>query len=100
MGGGGALGAWWVAILLTAAYLGYKRTQETDLLQPNSVFIWLGTICYGIYLLHMPVLTSLSGWAGDWVFYVSLPLVLFLGSISWVLIERPGSRLFKDRRQS
>ena len=95
---GGYMGAWWVAILLTAAYLGFKRTQVNDLHPQNPVFIWLGTICYGVYLLHMLVLISISGWTTNWAFYVSLPLVLLLASASWVLIESPISRHFKPRR--
>jgi peptidoglycan/LPS O-acetylase OafA/YrhL len=92
---GGALGAWWVAILLTSAYLGYKQTQVNDLRPQSPVIIWLGTICYGVYLLHMPILSSMPGWATNWAFFLSLPLVLLLASASWLLVERPVSRLIK-----
>jgi peptidoglycan/LPS O-acetylase OafA/YrhL len=94
----GYMGAWWVAILLTAAYLGFKRTQVTDLPPANPVFLWLGTICYGVYLIHMPVLNSLSGWASNWAFYVSLGPVFILATASWVLVERPSGRLFRTPR--
>lgn len=92
---GGALGAWWVAILHTSAYLGYKQSRVNDLHPQSPVIIWLGTICYGIYLLHMPVLSSMPGWATIWAFYLSLPLVLILASASWLLVERPVSRPFR-----
>lgn len=93
---GGYMGPWWISILLTTSYLGFKRTQIADSSSTNPVLLWLGTICYGVYLLHMPVLSSLPEWAVNWAFYVSLPPVLFLASISWLLIERPGSRLFRS----
>ena len=96
---GGYMGAWWVTILLTTAYLGYKRTQVSKFSPPNPLLIWLGTICYGVYLLHILVIENLGSWSANWGFYLSLPPVLILASLSWVLIEDPIGGLFRPRAQ-
>jgi len=57
------------------------------------IFIWFGTICYGMYLWHVPVLGALvrlfpqadvplRAW-------VALPIVLVLSTASWLWIELP-----------
>jgi peptidoglycan/LPS O-acetylase OafA/YrhL len=93
---GGFMGPSWVTILITSSYLGLRRTQ----LQPrpqNSVLVWLGTICYGVYLIHPIVLVNLEELSTDWAFYISLPPVLFLASLSWIFIEKPFTGIYRAR---
>ena len=89
---GDNLGAWWVTILVTSSYLGYRRTSEVISKPSNPFLVWLGTICYGVYLTHMPVLAALGTWGSNWAFYLALVPVLLLSSLTWLLIEKPISR--------
>jgi peptidoglycan/LPS O-acetylase OafA/YrhL len=87
---GGYMGAWWISILLTVSFLGYRRTK---LNQPesNPFMLFLGTICYGIYLLHMPMLIEVSEFSQIFAFYLTFPITLVLAALSWKFIERPMS---------
>jgi peptidoglycan/LPS O-acetylase OafA/YrhL len=92
----GYMGAWWVTILLTTSFLGYFRTQ-TNNPRTNPALIWLGTICYGVYLIHPLVLGyfATGGALANWAFYLALAPVLLLASVSWILIEKPFSGIFR-----
>jgi peptidoglycan/LPS O-acetylase OafA/YrhL len=94
---GGYMGSWWVTILGTSSYLGYRRTSEVSSKPSNALLVWLGTICYGVYLIHMPVLASFGTWGSNWAFYPALVPVLFLSSLSWLLVEKPISRFGRQR---
>jgi len=95
----GYMGSWWVTILFTSSYLGYRATSEVNSKPSNGLLVWLGTICYGVYLTHMPVLASFGSWGSNWTFYLALLPVLFLSSLSWLFIEKPISRLYKHNTQ-
>lgn len=93
----GFMGAWWLIILLTASYLGYRRSR-LEVTGTPSFLIWLGTICYGVYLLHPIVLAHIGSQSASWAFYIALIPVLLLASFSWVFIEKPFSGLFRKVR--
>jgi peptidoglycan/LPS O-acetylase OafA/YrhL len=59
--------------------------------------IWLGTVSYGVYLWHYPLLTLLAGgWLWALPDALELPLVaagsIALGWASWRLVEQPALR--------
>lgn len=85
---GGYMGAWWISILLTVSFLGYRRTK---LIQPksNPFMLFLGTICYGIYLLHIPILARVLELSSTFAFYLTFPVTLVAAAISWKFVERP-----------
>jgi peptidoglycan/LPS O-acetylase OafA/YrhL len=73
------------------------------------LMIFLGTVSYGVYLWHYPVLAlvqrELLGWTvftGYWpiLALVSLPIVLACATVSWLLIESPAIRLSHRVAQS
>jgi peptidoglycan/LPS O-acetylase OafA/YrhL len=99
---GGYMGQWWVVILLTCGYLGKKKTaleHAPSTAPPGSaVVIWLGTICYGVYLLHPIFIGLLSVNSGDWLFYQALIPVLAGSTLSWVALEKPMTSFFRTKK--
>jgi peptidoglycan/LPS O-acetylase OafA/YrhL len=83
----------------SAAFIWMAITRQSSIL--TSVLNWrwlcgLGTISYGVYLYHMPILEFIqrSGWGSgnDGVFLVALicgAVVLAVSTLSWVFVERP-----------
>jgi peptidoglycan/LPS O-acetylase OafA/YrhL len=66
---------------------------------------WFGTVSYGTYLWHMPVLFALyeRGWLpeGPWAAYAAVLVpTLVLASVSWYGLERPALRLTQRRRKA
>jgi peptidoglycan/LPS O-acetylase OafA/YrhL len=94
---GGFMGQWWVTVILTCGYLGKMRTGSRKLTTSVSwgIWIWLGTICYGVYLLHSVFIDLLSAKSGDWLFYWALFPVLALATISWIAVEKPFNNLLR-----
>lgn len=99
---GGFMGQWWVVILLTCGYLGKKKTtfghDTSSAPWGSAILIWLGTICYGVYLLHPVFIGLLSMKSGDWLFYWALIPVLVASTLSWVALEKPMSGIFRPKR--
>jgi peptidoglycan/LPS O-acetylase OafA/YrhL len=88
------------AALLVAPMMLAETSRPVNLLFANRLAIFLGTISYGIYLWHLPMLIWLHG---TWVFLktpnpvVSLTVAgvvvaVVLGAASWYLIEGPLMR--------
>ncbi len=96
---GGFMGQWWITILLTCGYLGKKRTgsSESNISTASGILIWLGTICYGVYLLHPVFIDLMPVKSGDWLFFWALFPVLLASTFSWVALEKPFSSLGRAR---
>jgi peptidoglycan/LPS O-acetylase OafA/YrhL len=71
----------------------------------NRILAWIGTVSYGIYLLHLPAAEAARRWiepalgiqvlsSRDMLVCVASGLIA--GAVSWVLLERPILRL-RDR---
>jgi len=77
--------------LLVPAVLGARRTPRV----PGVAF--LGTVSYGVYLYHVPVMVRLAKWTGlppspAWLalwLAATLALTVALAALSWRLVERP-----------
>lgn len=96
---GGYMGQWWVTILVTCGYLGKRRTGAVQVPSsiPSGILIWLGTICYGVYLLHPVFIGLLSAKSGEWLFYWALIPVLAVSTLSWIAVEKPLNSLLRAR---
>ncbi len=84
----GFMGAWWVTILTSLCYLGLRRTAIKEVAQ-SDFLLWLGTVCYGIYLLHIPLIELMSSFSQDYAAVLAFLPLLVLSSLSWLFIERP-----------
>jgi peptidoglycan/LPS O-acetylase OafA/YrhL len=103
-----ALGLAAAAFVLPAAAVGVKPSGPAWLLsRPRAV--WLGTISYGIYLWHKPLMdavmrlvaphaTSLSPIAALALFTSAVSGAILLGAASWYLVERPTQRRWRAPR--
>ena len=104
--GGGSIaahllyGAIGLLLVLAATSAEERRSGLVRALLRNRPAIWLGTVSYGIFLWHMPVIAIVSqtvgrGWlpGNDAVQLVAVALgTTIVASLSWVLLERPISR--------
>lgn len=62
-----------------------------------SPITWLGTISYGIYLWHLPVLLSLqrvSGITAERALPTGLVITVLLAAVSWYFFEKPVLKRF------
>ena len=73
------------------------RTEWIRRLLGNRVMSWLGSISYGVYLWHLPLLIAIQHWLG-WASFQGHFLALFIltalvstaaAAVSWHLFERP-----------
>jgi peptidoglycan/LPS O-acetylase OafA/YrhL len=84
------------ALLLPAVFAGHENGWVRRVLRrPGLAF--LGTVSYGVYLYHVPVLIRLGKWFGPpqtpaalalWL-TVTILAVLVLAALSWRYVERP-----------
>lgn len=86
---------WPQANLTAAAFAAIVAWLATTGLRMPRVSVWVGTVSYGVYLWHYPLLAVLAGgWFWALPDAVELPLVLLgsvgLGWASWRLIEKPA----------
>ncbi len=67
-----------------------------------KVLVWMGTISYGLYLLHLPALVIARRWlapllgiapSGSTAFFVMFGLAIAMAWISWAFFESPILRL-------
>lgn len=65
----------------------------------NRFALYLGTVSYGIYLWHHPILdwlasteafAAIEGYALSWLLSICLVVTIILAGISWSLVERPA----------
>jgi peptidoglycan/LPS O-acetylase OafA/YrhL len=92
----------WLAQLTMALLVGAcvaQRRHALSWLFDGAVVGWVGTVSYGIYLFHVPVIAGLRrllpaahGGAGE-VFLIAFPATVALASLSFVLLERPILRV-------
>lgn len=104
-----AIGLAAAAFVLPAAVVPVTPAERTALHWPvaflsSPPMVWLGTISYGIYLWHKPLLDMLAGTsAADSVPAGSAPGLIIatvagsvvLGAASWYLVERPAQRRWR-----
>ena len=62
-----------------------------------AAFVWLGTVSFGIYLWHVPIIAALgwTSWQAPWLlqFTVALMLTFVAAWASWTLVERRAIRI-------
>ena len=81
-----------IMLLWSSLFLLYFGCHSKPINVPN-LFIWLGTICYGIYLLHPMILQVVSQNLmienRFVILIVSSFILLISSSLTWVFIEMP-----------
>lgn len=96
--------------LVAAAVLG-SPPDRWALTLSRRPLLWLGMISYSVYLWHEPIMLTLRGWGlvqqqPDEFLATAISVVtvsVLVGWLSYVVIERPTSRLrrlFTDDRRS
>jgi peptidoglycan/LPS O-acetylase OafA/YrhL len=89
-------------LLLIPATLSTRANGLPKRLLDNRLAVWLGTVSYGIFLYHLPVLILIQRWGWSNVVLgrpvlsytvLGLALTIPLAAASWYLIERPALRL-------
>lgn len=84
------------SLALILGLLENSRGGLLNYLLQNPLAVYLGTICYGVYLWHFPVLWILSDIfkLSDWdKVLICGPITLACASISYFFIERPLLRI-------
>jgi peptidoglycan/LPS O-acetylase OafA/YrhL len=86
---------WWAICLLTTSYIGYEFSKS-KIKNTNFLLLYLGNICYGIYLFHVPIIGYISELVpSEIVFAISFPLVVTISVIAWKYIESPFIKMLK-----
>lgn len=66
------------------------------MIQEHPVPVFIGRICYGLYIWHFLIFTWIVGWAGEYrygmVLLIGWPLTFAIATLSFYLIERPFMR--------
>lgn len=105
----GASEAWHsplILIVVTLLLIATLRSRLAEIVLGSRLMRFLGRISYGIYLLHMLILTNLARVTGLQpkayiLFALSLVVILAAAQLAYVLIERPardGINRWFDRR--
>ncbi|WP_431220434.1 acyltransferase family protein [Leifsonia xyli] len=65
----------------------------------HQPFRWLGTISFSLYLVHVPIIITLSYLLGSWgplkVGALAIPVALVVGTLFYAAVEKPAHRLSK-----
>jgi len=93
-------GGWLVVAALVATLLIAALDETTWLSSMLSMrpLVWLGTVSYGLYLWHVPIilltanLLKPKGYGSAAVAVVAVPTSILIASLSFYLIERPINR--------
>lgn len=92
------------ALLFVLPATAPNRASRVSSLLASRPLVWLGTISYGIYLWHVPVITVLRGPLADvpahpapvagvvWTLIATATGAVGLAALSWYLVERPAQR--------
>ena len=95
--GGSVLFSCVSAVLVAALVLPHRSLAHRVFELPPLVF--LGRICYGLYVWHFPIYNALRfglGLSDTWVAGVGIPLTFAVATLSYRYIERPFLAI-KDR---
>jgi peptidoglycan/LPS O-acetylase OafA/YrhL len=79
------------SVTLIAALIGPHRTWVHALFEIAPA-VFLGRICYGLYLWHFPIYNVLRlhyGFGNDGLIFIGVPLTFAFAIASYYLIERP-----------
>ena len=107
---GGAFALFSVAllVLLTVPIDGRMQVWRVARWVDTPALHWIGTISLSVYLLHYPVILVLercgvtggdtwAGWA--WNFVLVSAVSIAIGSITYLLVERPAMRLASRKKR-
>lgn len=65
-------------------------------IQEHPIPVFIGRICYGLYIWHFPIFTWIEGWARHYrygmILLIGWPLTFAVATLSFYLIERPFMR--------
>jgi peptidoglycan/LPS O-acetylase OafA/YrhL len=90
-----ALGSIFVSILSGIVLLACSyRSVITRFVFENPIIVFIGTISYSIYILHLSILYLLPI-NPDYKFWVGLPITIIISALSYKFIEQPGFRVFQ-----
>lgn len=79
-----------VATALSGIYLYHYQTLLRGTFQFHAILVWLGTVCFGIYPLHLPLLELFNNTNfGSFGPLMALGFTLIGGSFSRLTIEKP-----------
>jgi peptidoglycan/LPS O-acetylase OafA/YrhL len=61
----------------------------------SRILTWIGTISYGLYLWHYPVIRFVGFYKRGWQvnIYIAIPLTFLAAAFSFYIIEKPALRL-------
>jgi peptidoglycan/LPS O-acetylase OafA/YrhL len=91
------------ALVLAPAVFGDPGRGAVRWLLSRRWLLWLGTISYGFYLWHQPIIVRLARWG--WVESPGKPVMAVvafaatasIAALSWYVVERPALRLGRER---
>lgn len=96
------------ALIVAPAAFADSNSRLTRTLA-SPIGVWLGTVSYGIFLWHLPVIEAVNGPIPARpptlspvhvlaLLVLTLAGGILLGALSWYLVERPATRLLGRRR--
>ena len=82
-----------VALIAIAAVVQPKRNFMHAFYE-SAVLVFVGRICYGLYIWHVTIMAALLAAFGRWdvVVLVGVPLSFLVATASYYWIERPFMR--------